>query len=142
MNINRRKRGEEMKALIVWVCIIGVLAFTLGQSTMIADWIEEKYVDVDPEPEDAPKVLYQTGKYCYFLSNHDRAMQNFQRVLKEYEESHWAAASLFMSGKIHEKKGALLQAKIAFRQMEKDYPYETEYVEKANLKLKELERGF
>ena len=131
-----------MKKLIVWVCLLGTLAFVLGQSTLISDWIEEKYVDVDPDREDAPKVLYQVGKYCYFLSNHDRALRSFNRVLTDYEESPWAAASLFMVGKAHEKKGEVLQARLAFRRMEKDYPYETEYVEKAALKLEEYERNY
>ena len=131
-----------MKKLVLWVCLIGTLAFILGQSSMISDWIEQKYVNEDPQSEEAPKVLYQIGKYCYFLSNNERALKSWNRVLTEYEETHWAAASLFMIGKTHEKRGEVLQARLAFRRMGKDYPFEEEWVAKANAKLEEYERNY
>ncbi len=132
-----------MKKIIVWVCFIGTLSFVLGQSTMIVDFLESKLIDQESESTDAPKLLYQMGKYCYSLSNLERAAKCFGRVLEDHSEViPWAPASLFMIGKIHEKKGAILQARLTFERMEEDYPYEEEYLEKAAAKLSELERAY
>ncbi len=132
-----------MKKVIIWVCFLGTLSFVLGQSTMIVDYIESKFIDQESESTDAPKLLYQMGKYCYSLSNLERASECFKRVLEDHAEViPWAPESLFMIGKIHEKKGEILQARLAFGRMEEDYPYEDEYLEKAAAKLLELERVY
>ena len=129
-----------MWKVIVWVCIIGLLGFALGQSTMITNWLEEKYVNVDPDNPEAPKLLYQMGNYCYFLSNHENGMRLFSRIVEEYPYSDWAAPSLFMIGKSHEKRGEILQAKLVLRRIEKEYPADEEHIELANKKIKEMSR--
>jgi outer membrane protein assembly factor BamD (BamD/ComL family) len=131
-----------MKVAIVWICFLGSLAFVLGQSTLVVDYIQEKTVDVDPEREDAAKLLSQMGKYCYTLSNLTRAEQSYTRVVEKYPKSPFAAASLFMIGKIHEKRGHILQAKKTFRRMEVEFPLDEEYVAKAAEKIKELTKAY
>ena len=136
-----KEQGEKMKKAIIWVCFIGVLAFMLVQSTMISTWIEEKYVAPDRSSEKSQKLTFQLGMYCYYLSNLDRAETLFKGVVDNYPESKWAHPSLFMTGKIHFKRGDLFFARTAFERLLEEYGYlEDEYCEKSKKQLQELRR--
>jgi N-acetylmuramoyl-L-alanine amidase len=102
-----------------------------------------------------PKQAYISGESCYkklrnspakmkYRDNWSQCIQKFQRVYRLDPTGPWAAAGLYMSGKLYEelakrsgKKSDLLEARDIYGRIIKRYP-SSRYQNKAALQLRNL----
>jgi len=114
------------KYILIGLVVVGlVLPVWYGEAQAGWVWSPEtgEWTDIDDIPRDTPEGQYAFAKAQFDKEEYDRSLQEFDKVIRHYENSRWAAAAQYYKGLVFEKKGDISKAAEEFRVLVDKYPY-------------------
>jgi len=104
-----------------------MLSLTAFSEPALAAWLwspeSGKWTNTKDVPRDAPNEQFQAGLVPYEEGDYDRALDEFNKLIKHYPNSRWAAEGQYHRGLVLEKQGDVGKAAEAFRTLIDRYPY-------------------
>jgi outer membrane protein assembly factor BamD len=103
------------------------LAPSLSIGEVHAAWLwspeSGKWTNVKDVPSDTPEEQFFIGKKYFDEADYDRAVDEFDKVIKHYPNSRWAAEAQFHRGVSYEAKKDIGKAAESYKNLVDQYPY-------------------
>jgi len=107
--------------------IVVFLSVTCFSAPVQAAWLwspeSGKWTNTKDVPKDTPEEQFLIGKSYFDKEDYGRSTDEFDKVIKHYSHSRWAAEAQFYKGMSYEQQGDIGKASEAFKVLVDRYPY-------------------
>ena len=117
---------RSMRSLILSLVVVSI-SVTAFPDAAKAAWLwspeSGKWTNAKDVPKDAPNEQFNLGKAYFDEEDYARAVDEFNKLIKHYPNSRWAAEGEFHKGVAYERMGDIGKAAESFKILIDRYPY-------------------